>query len=730
MSIYTLSVAVDTPEPRVTLDRLVGLVDGRTWDLPNSSGAGVELVNLTAFLAPAPTLAGWSTSNAGLFTRLRKADLSIAGSDHWQEYSPGRFDGDYYMHSLGVNEVVTTLGSWPKNKGFFLSWKAYNVGNDNFPQIIFVFGAGGTPTIQCTFYPTGLVEIYKAGNLVGTGNITTLSETIIEPLAYIKTKERGTTQQMANDTVDVLMIPYRKRELLFLSNLGGGFSFTFEDISEDDPDPTITGSGQASFYVPTGQATVQLAPFRCLSQGYLLSEIINLRYLPDGAQNITVTPYWDAPGYGTGTVNASLVAADGVTPFASAISQQCRIRIDLTSDGFSTPFVYGASVVFDRLTKTTPNSPTFLDDYLLKAELSVPESPSDVRMTFTVKSPADLENQGANRLRRISNRPVSAWLGPYLIFSGRNEGPRWKESVSDEARELVLECRDRWKALEKYLFQDPMPLDSFLLSDALALLVKLPGFSDSDMDIDYIDFPLPSVAQNSKGEWAVLPQVGDTAAEWIQRLWETYAQTYWCGWRPTPTGPKFFFKSPASLGTNPVITLYPTDQDAQDVGGWGPGSWFLWYTAYDEHDLEPEANDIYVTGLNPKTGLPLLTHAADYGSQKPDLAVSARPENWLGEPRRYGLVDPGITTIAAAARAAATLKQRLTPVRRMAEWDCQFLIRDDNLPVWRGDCVELYGKGLFRVTSLSGEFYLEHSADDTGPDAAYRPFKYTGEKIG
>src|SRR5690348_13099599 len=120
-----LTVQIDTAEPRIQYDRL-GVVttgsrqarDGNLnrvqWDMvAGPVGGWLDFITFTGFLLPAPATAAWQT-NARAPYLIRKADTDRASSANWIEHQ-SRFDGNYYLHSLGVNEAVTVLGSFEKN---------------------------------------------------------------------------------------------------------------------------------------------------------------------------------------------------------------------------------------------------------------------------------------------------------------------------------------------------------------------------------------------------------------------------------------------------------------------------------------------------------------------------------------------------------------------------------------------------------------------------------------
>jgi hypothetical protein len=108
-------------------------------------------------------------------------------------------------------------------------------------------------------------------------------------------------------------------------------------------------------------------------------------------------------------------------------------------------------------------------------------------------------------------------------------------------------------------------------------------------------------------------------------------------------------------------------------------------------------------------------------------APGARPGNWLGSIRKYGWVDPAITTIGAAEYAAGLLKTRLTAAREIVEFECEYLPG-----VWRGDLVTLVRPTgdpvTVRIKSFSGSFdNVGTFGDASSADGVWRPCTYIGE---
>ncbi len=707
-----ISVTIDSQEPRLQYDTIAGVYDGTQWDMYASGSVFVDFVTYTAMLIPHQFTPSWHTSGAGVYARHRKADYLLTTASKWVEHVGARNSGDYYLHSQNVNEVVYTAAAYPKNQPWWLSWFSFNAGNEDHVEMECGWVAPGN-SVSLRFRSSGAVEVYKAGTAVPlvVGNIVDDRTPYPSPYGTEYARTSGKSRTLAGQRVDVALIPCRGRELLIISNAGGGFNYRFEDLDPNDESPAITDAGRFWWYVPEGQAQVQIAPLRFATGGTIYSPVTTLRYAPQTGATVTPTVNYGTAGYGSVSASGTIVGtALGVfTPDGTV--DKLRFKVTMAGDGSASPWLYSSSFQFAGSVTNTSSSGTSLTSVTQAAHYSVPESPSDVRYTVALRGAEGLPGTVVNRL---GNRAFKVTIGAVDIFTGRTENPRWMERgwPTEEARQTTLECRDYWKVLEHYLFNDPIPLDGMNLGTAFAYILRSAGFGTAYHDFDSIDFNLPKTAQASEGDYALWPKAGDSAAEWLTRLHEDYAANYYIGWRPTASGPKFMLKGTATLGTVPSATLYDT------IAGGGTV-----YRSYRETTLEPEANDIWVMGQDPRTKLPILSHYADLSSQDPTIVPASRPSNWLGEVRRYGLIDPAIADQSTANWCVGVLRDRLTHERFIAEWGSDLLLKADGAPVWRGDVVRLINVGDFRVIAFSGEHVFE------GASSQFREFSYSGEFI-
>lgn len=736
MDVMTLQF--DVAEPRIAVDRTAVLVSGEEngviqWDMPFSSpNVFLESVTSTLMLMPNPLSQAWNTTattsdTSSPYYRIGKASTNVAGSTSWVEHVPNNVPGNVYLYGLGTNDPVNSLASYPANQAWYFSYFSFNAG-DNFLQFHGTWTGGGL-TVECFIYANGQVAFTKNGNYIGGGSLSHVEHAAtILGAPHKKTSNQSGAQ--TNVPVSFLVIPFRQRELLFICNRGGSFTVSFEDIDKSDPNPIILPACKCQWQVPVGQPMVSFAPVSYATTGYVWSQIQNLREAPASG----ITPQFNTLFNFTGTLGTLTIAttahtADGSSLFTPDDTiNQIRLKIDVSCDGKNSPWIYGCSAVFPAKTTTTNGAHAVtLDDYVLEAELTVPESPSGIQLTITCRNPGTIDTL-IPLSQVIGNRPIAAYIGSVPYFIGRSKPPSLDEGTNDDSSKYKFELRDYWKALEIYEILDPIPWDRLGLKGVLQELGMLPGFPLSMMDIEDFDFDLPFQGQSSQGnfDYAVIPEAGDTAAKWILKLWEDYAKTCIVGWYPSITGPKLRFRNPATISTMPDATLYATTADSVAAGfdanpDSASAAWrHTVHQGYRIDTTEPEANALRVTGWDSHIDKAFQVYYRDSLSQNPTLIPSARPQNWTGERYNVAEYNSSITDMGTAVYVAGVLQQRLFYERTLAEIPCEMQFNADGSPLWRGNLLRVDGAGNFRVLTVRAQHVIENT------NKVKRPCTYTG----
>lgn len=515
-----------------------------------------------------------------------------------------------------------------------------------------------------------------------------------------------------------------------MSKSGDGFVAGFRDLSGP-----VTPAGPIWFKCPQGGTQVQIASVRYPSTGFATS--LKTAMLEAPGSDETPEPFdnpawaggsapyrvygWPGGSEATASVSASLTEWDGSTTFIpDGSANEVRLRLDLaTGDELFSPAIAGAQIAFAAIPAVTDGTDSVeLTPRLLSATLSVPADGGTAILDAGLKhdeadrGTVDLSGGGIPvRLDVDGAVTLDGWADPCdEVVGGFRPG----------RTELVV--RDRWAALESAVFADRMPLDGLSLSQAIAAIVAKSGIDPARIVISSSDVAFPAGGARS-GDWGLLIEAGDGAAEWLLRLMQTFAPGWLFGFRPASdgTGEEFFALALADLPSTPAITVYASRDEAIADGVAPVDSWRLVAQKVTYAQIAPAANEVRVVGLDPALDRPLVAVRTDYAPQTVSLPIESRGAGWAGSIRRFELVDAGLTdqpTIDAVCEQLFAEKCRF---RRLVEFQSQLLQHPSGAPLWRGDVVRLHGVGDCRILSLACGFEFEV------PGGIHRPAIYVGE---
>jgi len=692
-------------------------LSGEDWSKRFRDGY-IEPINGVGMLTPYPLTPEWSTTYSGNYSRYKLANYAGIDTVKWIPVKNNSED-DGFIKWIGTTDAptVTTQVSQPRNGAMWLGWYGANSDAQDFVQMECGYGGGdhSTDPLSFRFYASGKCEVWRNGTLEATYDYTGSGA-----------DADGFPSATAHQYVYVLIMPYRTREVLVISNRGGGFSHVYEDIEPDATDAEITPAHPFWWRVPKGLAQAACAQCKFKTSGALYG--IKTFWPKPPASGLPLSNHVYGETHGGSGLVALCEADDPNTNWnPDGSSTVCRVKIALNGNGVRTPNIYGATAWFETRTAQTVAANRILDEYVVKASIEVSDSPSDVRVNFEIREPELVSNTIAPRILSVSNRAFALKLGSVSVLTGATEPAKYNEALLDMGRRLSIDVRDKWKALEHYLFSDPTPLDGVNLIEAIRFILRTAGIPIEQMDLEDIDFDLPTAEGITKGDFACQIEAGDSAADWLNRLHENYCANWFMGFVPTPAGTKFRLWSPEKLGSTSVFTLYDNTDDAYLAGATLLDRHAYTYRDYNDTQLEPEANSVWVMGRDPRTGKPILAFREDAVSQDPTIDPADAPDNWLGEPRKYGLIDSSISSYEALGRAVDILYKRLTPTRYIAEFTTEFMVRENGVPVWRGDVITLDGHGDYRIKSFSTEVKKDY---DNGSGWYWRPTKYVAELIG
>jgi len=734
-----LQVLVDVAQRRLSAPRISmtaekfgfnGLLYSSTW---------IEPVGGTIMLEPPPLNASWHTSNSGNNTRFTLSDFGLTSTAAgWQE-ADNRGAGPVRLVNGSGMGIYTqqTSSTYGKNRSYFVSFFCYNVENKA-SAVYFECGLDddgtGLSGVALRFWSSGQIDIYKDAVQVGGGNIGI---------------QGGA--DTSNKFADYLIIPMRRRDLLIYSiTAGDGFIHTFEDIAEDEPDPVILTDEAFWFRVP-GSTNVELAVLKYPTSGYVTSLPISLSVPPPiGATlepRVNVQPgvsvtnayiFGDPPYNGdlpdtTNKISAfTVVQTDGSAYTPDGTIRDVLMKATFAGDGEYTPFLYGAHAAYAAEFEDTDDSEEFdITPYIMRnpsPTLSVPDDPGGVEFRFTIWKPETLEASDVALLTTLGNRPVKVKIGSNILLDGVMMEPEFDDAFYDEGARLHCTVKDQLHLASTLQFRERIPLDALLLSDTqhatnywksvVQFLAYSGGILNANMDLDNVGFTLPSVPKDGQQEaFSCFIDIGSNPYDELARQVGTYAAGF--VWRMKPQGsgaaPKFIFKDPDTLSATPDYTLYRTAAAA--VAASKPATDVYW--TYSDRPLPIEANEVRVTGYDPRAKQVISAYSIDDASQDPTTSPSSRPTNWTGTPLVFGVIDGRFTSQDACNRVVAAIFPRVSARYYISQFTSEMLFKASGAPVWPSDLVSLDGRRDVRISAMTVEFIVEDGSTFVARNATY-----------
>ena len=746
-----LSISLDHQQPRIQLSSLRGLDYGSTVDLALSRNATLDLATMTCILTPLCFTPSW-LQPSGNTARLRKADFDISDpsrSPYWNEAEVG-YNGNWFMYSLGTVDAanpVATYEHFEANRGMRIEFFSPNWGQSAGTALWFgwISDLGQFDNLEFEVLNNGQINVYHGTAFIASGNITDRSrvEAIEDRMLALETAygERSANEMLSsgvditNRYQEIVVYPRPAREIIIMSDTAGGcLCFTRNDL----PPPeeaielgTITPAGRMAFRAPDGQAIAQLWPLRFETSGTVISQPHYMYYAPGSAQVGSAIVYYGSVGGSVSASGSAMAHPYTGLPFVSdGTASQYRSLVALSGDGKYTPYLMGVSLMWPPVMGSTYAGSVEITPYVLAnpaPTLEVPDSPSGVSLRFSVANPNELSMFVAYP-DVTYNRPVKLDLDSPIgsavtVFDGYNAPPKVEHSWNDDAEVVQYDCRDPWYRLENHLFTDPIVLDGMNVGSAMALILQDAGFSDTEMEIRYIDTNISSDDNPANGRWRNIVKAGDTAAKWLEQLHETYARDYYMGFRPLLNGQTFYFGSDDDYGVSAVGTVYQTIAETA-------GTPSLAVTALNQSRPRPLANEIIVEGLEPFTHRRIIARHYDVNSYVAETMPELRGPAWIGEQRVAILQAPQLTNITDCTIVADRMMRRFCNSRTVYEVECGMIWRPDGVPAWRGDCIEISGIGTCRIKSFTADFVSERAQYPDGTARPYYVCNYLMEQLG
>lgn len=730
-----IEAMLDVAQQRLTRSALIIEGDGSRWDRDYSSTCLITEDGM-AFVRPYQLTPEWDTTTTVAYRRWGRSDYrkldgtTTLSASQWAE-NHRDISGNIYLESLGVQERVYSLkNDWPINRGFALSlYVPEGIGQG---AIVMDFGwgeLGTTGTVFMRYFADGKIEIWKY-----------FSSTPTRVATYTIAGRGASTirKNIRGNRVELILLPCARRELLIVDTEGGEVRHAFDDLSPDVIN-TITPSGRVWWYWWTGKASVQCSELRfpIASPASLVTQIDELREAPPTSSTFAGTIYWDRPSAADSTTSVLCQLMEANAPstvFApNGVKVQCRLLVQLSPTGEYTPFVHAAYVRQNPTTGDTPAENLNVTSQVTSLSLSVPEGVEPATGSLTLRQ----DNDSNDTLPWQSNRPFRLSINDSVptqrrVLWGLTQKPKDKEAQREVAggfRPITIPFVDAMELLDITFEEDSYPYDGWLLHNAIGDLLTLAGWPTTSgaRDITTSTVRLDYTSPKKDTQWSWKPQAGDTIYQWLRKIHEAFAQTWYMGVRAGSTGRRFYFNSPSALGTTAAATIW-LHKGATPTGR-------IPCYAFEEETLPAEASAITVYGFNTATRTLIRARWADSTLEDPTLDAVDRPRGWIGQREPVTLFQPKFTNAQTVGRARDQLAALIGVEQRIAQWECPLLWRSDHEPVWRGDCVAIRPGdtslpggnpegGIYRVKSLS----LNWRKDGFG-SSGKRSVTYVGERV-
>jgi hypothetical protein len=718
-------ITVDGAQWRQSKDRIGFSAAGLDFNTGSFfSDSWIDPLTLTLFLSPRPIYQAFFTSNTAPYDKYSKTDYGLGAT--WKETDLTGVGGSRYLQgpTSALGTAVTTTATLAKNTGMYLGFFAYSDGSD-YILAEFGYAATGSVTSNTAFrlYSSGNLEVWRAGVKIAEGNVSG--------------SEGGTTVQ--NKLIHLMIIPCRRREILVVSSEGNGVRAIMPDILETDTNPTITEA--TNFWVRMYKNFVfQSAPLKYATSGYACSQVYNLAEAPAiGAVQETFTnPSWASgvgrvygdQSYRTGNTDAvvsSLTQTDGTTAFvANGVLDSLRVKAAMTGDGLSSPVVYGILGGYKALSANTDATESAsINDKWQRLSFEVPETGGS---SFTM----DIMNPSATSIVGLythANKPNLVKLGTTFVHNGITEPVQFtRGSVTANDRVSIKSNGQITQLLKDYMFRERFIFDGIPISHAtndcvIKRLVELVGGSSSDLDLETATVTAGEIAPAKCGDFSEVADIGENAWSYLSRVMQDYLGGWWYGEYPGASAVKFTTKSPTTINAAASrYTYYTTIADAISIGGkTSDEAWRFVYRQFRWNYINPEANEIVVTGYDPRIQLPVQAVKRASTSIDPTVKPSLRPTNWVGGTTRLGLINKGLSSQTNVNAAANLLYDRCSPARTITEIVVELPVRSDatGFPIWVSDKITLDGVGDFIVSSISGA--VEKDPDGVSDQWMWRP---------
>lgn len=753
---WDLKVEVDCPEPRPGGTRLLAAADGTTFDVyrvikatppignPWEDNSFEQLWQCPAtgvvMLAPLPTLTQWNSTFSGNFSRLKitgvpdcpitgVSDFAMFDTSKWRLTEEGSA-GNYYMQTISSTGAPLTFAestltsSLPLAANTAMYYSFYSPPSQTGTKTIQFMVRYGQYTnanrVELQFYSDGSVLVFKGGIQVGQYNKQNDD--------FKPSRTTNSNKSVENGYKNVMLIPYKNRELLIHCSDGFAINHIFNDLPNAAGN-NIIPNDFVYLCCPYIGTKVQAAIIKFATSALFYGSPVTWKYAPPSGATFSTKAYYTNggnvnPTYTYGTYGIVKPDFSAYTP--NGVDKDVRCQVQLTGDGNGTICVECVDVWYDPPISATANAPIDITTAVKTLTMSVDENGAAKIQLSAVRQ--DLINLGIPNYQYQQDRPIRLAIGDYAgnyvdFFRGTLKAPTImyeKGNPDASASILTYDGVDRTNDANTMFMFSAVPYDGNTILATLQDLWLQCGYNSSYLNVSTSTFTIPRSSDIGKGKYSFIPEWGDTCGKKLDDLHQTYAATWIKGWFPSATGYKYNFLDRSTLSTTPKISLYNTWADA--IADGTPRALAHNRIIFEREFIyePPEATAVSVIGYDPGVNQLIKVTQRDSAAETPNTAPASRPRNWAGRPIDYILTDPGINSVSAANTALGMLYSRLTQGRNLLTVKCEFLVDHvSNVPIWIGDVVKVYNpSGLssfvnMRVISISNiEFVMENQTDD------------------
>ena len=461
-----------------------------------------------------------------------------------------------------------------------------------------------------------------------------------KPLDPTKASLKG-PQARAQTWYQIDILPFGRGNIWFRVNAGGS---KFEEVyshKEAEWNPgegryRITKAGPVGCYINTNypqNVRICIAKMKFPTNSVFWDEVLGMPYSP--STHPTVVPFWTKT-MGSPTLTASVRDETGDPWDTGNPQRKCRLRVELTGDGTTTPFYDGAHLVFPQVVrqhdpglKVIPS--TAIETIQFTEGLDWADS--NVRIRVNDRTiPKDLINlldrsEVTGRLV-VNDIPCGLWQFEQIYGTLRN---------SSKGNVINLEGKNLGYArVKEKTFFWPTSYGNLTHPDAVKFILGLCGFTQAEIDADTDTVVIPETNREGQGtdeesgEFRAQPQLNMPVESYLDYIINNLS-----GWHLLylPVG-KWTYKRTAF-----PTTAAHTFRSQSNTGD--PRLRLPFATDIEFHVEPPEANAVYLIGKE-DGGQIIGNTAIDW-----DSINAPHSKNYVGRIKPVVIIDFAIPTQAA-----------------------------------------------------------------------------------